>query len=458
MKKIYLDWNIINHLEEDPELYDYIRQNQSHFVFVYSPAHFSDLMKSYTEDGSNEYFEKDLERLETVCETHLIRYCDKKIDIHRCPPREFLEKEGKDYPVSKHLLHFDELKESLKIGNLDFYDIFCESLKTIRLDKKVEIPLIGSFSNAYELLNLSLEFFKKLLTDKKHVKNVRVGGTNNIRDEETPNINNYNPKEVVAKINSFLSSHGADFDIEELIKKNINHEHHGDEKIFFEGLYVSLDLMNYHPDKRDLMNILTDADHAFYGGYCDVLVTGDAKMRYKTEAVYSYLGIDTKVLEKKELLQYLKNEIGGEFDIEEPLKEVLSNQHIPKTYDEDTCYGKWTKLNCHYLGYFNKLEFQLTVSTSRHLFVFSKESELEKCVYYTETDKFFVIMKDLLHDSSAIKLFETEYVEKFKLKDKKASFRFYFVPQIQMILSVEEKKDGMFPILYMFHIPDFCES
>lgn len=119
MKKIYLDWNVINHIEESPQLYDYIRQNQVHFVFVYSPAHFSDLMKSYTEDGSNKYFEKDLQRLETVCETHLIRHCDKKIDIHCCPPREFLEKEGKNYPVSKYLLHFNELKKSMKIGELD---------------------------------------------------------------------------------------------------------------------------------------------------------------------------------------------------------------------------------------------------------------------------------------------------------------------------------------------------
>ena len=458
MKKIYLDWNIINHLEEDPELYEYIRQNQSHFVFVYSPAHFSDLMKSYAEDGSNEYFEKDLERLETLCETHLIRYYDKKIDIHRCPPREFLEKEGKNYPVSKHLLHFDDLKESLKIGDLDFYDIFCESLKTIRLAKKVEIPFIGSVSNAYELYNLSLEFAKKLLTDKKCVKKVRVGETNYVSDKEISSINNYNPNEVVGAINDFLSSHGADFDIEELIKKNINPEHHGDEKILFEDLYMSLDLMNYHPDKRDLMNIITDADHAFYGKYCDVLVTNDAKMRSKAEAVYSYFGIHTKIICKQELLQYLKDEVNGELMIEEPIKEVLPNQHIPETYDADTYYGKWTKLRFHYLGYFNKLEFQLIVSTGQYVFVFSKESKLEKCVYYTETDKFFAIMKDLLHDSIGIQLFETEYVEKFKMKDPNAYFCFHFTPRIQMILSAKEETDGLSPILFMVPILDDCAS
>lgn len=40
MKKIYLDWNVLNHLL-DEELNDFILNKQSRFVYVYSPAHFS---------------------------------------------------------------------------------------------------------------------------------------------------------------------------------------------------------------------------------------------------------------------------------------------------------------------------------------------------------------------------------------------------------------------------------
>ena len=129
MKKIYLDWNIINHLEESPELFEFILQYQSHFVFVYSSAHFSDLMKSYKENGSNEYFEKDLKRLETICETHLMRYFDKKLYIHRCPPTEFLEKEGKDYPVFKDVFKPDFFKDSLSVDGLDLYGPFRDGLQ-----------------------------------------------------------------------------------------------------------------------------------------------------------------------------------------------------------------------------------------------------------------------------------------------------------------------------------------
>lgn len=451
MKKIYLDWNVINHLEENPELYDYILQNQSHFVFVYSPTHFSDLMKSYTEDGSNKYFENDLERLETVCETHLMRYYDKKIGIHRCPPKEFLEKEGKDYPISKYLLHFDVLKESMKIGGLDLYDIFCESLKSVRFDKSIEIPLLGRFSNAYELLNLSLDFFKKLMTDKKYVKKVRVGGTNVVSNKELSSINNYNPNEVVGVINGFLSSQGADFDIEELIKKNTKTEHQDDEKILFESIYVSLDLMRYNPDKRDLMNIFTDADHAFYGKYCDVLVTDDAKMRLKAEAVYSYRGIDTKIISGKELKAYLCDELSKEYDLKLPLEKLFSNQHIPEEYDEDTVYSKWVRLEHPFFSFFNKLEYRLELSSKREVFVFYKELGFEKCVYYTETEKLFQIIRNMLHNPDVIVSFEKEYIEKYNKKDLSAAFSFCLSPQILLFLRVEKEKDNFQPVMAMFY-------
>ncbi len=449
MKKIYLDWNIINHLEENSELYDYIRQYQSHFVFVYSPAHFSDLMKSYKESGGNTYFEKDLKRLESICETHLMYYSDKKMSICNCPPTEFLEKEGKYYPTIKDVFSPDYFKKALHVNGVDLYNLFSNGLKSISLGKTIELPFIGGFSNGLELLNCALSFFEKILMDKVYVKNFRTITSNNLTDKEITKINGCAPDKIIETINAYLFEHGCEDDFTKLVKKALLENSQDDEKLIFESLYVGLDFMRFHSDQRDLMNILTDADHAYYGSFCDVIVTEDAKMRLKADAVFSNLNISTRIICEKDFLQFLKDEVSGEVMIEDPIKEVLSNQHIPESYDADTCYGKWKKLDFHYLGYFNKLEFQLIVSTGRHLFVFSKERKLEKCVYYSETDKFFAIMKDLLHEPCAIKLFETEYVEKYKLKDKNASFCFYFTSQIQMILSVEEDNDGLFPILYM---------
>lgn len=451
MKKIYLDWNIINHLEENPELFEFILQYQSHFVFVYSPAHFSDLMKSYKENGSNAYFEKDLKRLETICETHLMRYFDKKLNIHRCPPTEFLEKEGKDYPIFKDVFKPDFFKNSLSVDGLDLYGLFRERLKSVSFEKTIDLPLIGSFSNAFELLNGFMVFLEKAMTDREFVRAIRASSSGIAKDKAMTRINDYDPDEVIGAINDFFARYGSDIDIVGIIKKTIVENQQGDEKLLFESLYTSLDLMSYHADKRDFMNILTDADHAFYGGFCDVLVTGDAKMRLKAKAVYSYYGIHTKIIGRQDLLQYLKDEINGEMKIEEPLNEVMSNQHIPEKYNEGDAYMKWTMLKTPFLGFFDKLEYQLDLSTRQYFWVFAKELRYS---YFTETDKLFEILKGVFHEPDFVEVFEKEYVAKYKANDKTAVFSFYFEPKLRMVLAVEEAGENLIPVLYMFY--DAC--
>lgn len=453
MKKIYLDWNIINHLEESSELFEFILHYLSHFVFVYSPAHFSDLMKSYKENGSNEYFEKDLKRLETICETHLMRYFDKKLCIHRCPPTEFLEKEGKDYPVFKDVFKPDFFKDSLSVDGLDLYGPFRDSLQSVSFDKAIEIPLIGSFSNGFELLNGFMAFLEKAITDREFVRTIRAKAADDVKDKEMTHINDYDPDKVIDAINSFFARFGSDIDIVGIIKKTIVENQQGDEKLLFESLYTSLDLMSYHPDKRDFMNIMTDADHAFYGGYCDLLVTDDAKMRLKAKAVYSYFGIQTKIIGKQELLQYLKDEISCEMKIEESVEEVMSNQHIPEKYNEGDAYLKWITLDHPFFGYFDKLEYQLDLSSGRFCLAFTNQL---KYTYFTETDKLFMILKGVLKEPIIIEAFEKEYVAKFKANDKTAIFSFYMGPKIRMILAVEEEGDYFIPVMYMFY--DACIS
>ena len=444
MKKIYLDWNVINHLDE--ELYDFILKNQSHFVCVYSPAHFSDLMKSYQEGGGNTFFEEDLKRLEAVCESHLMMYSDKKLNLYRCPPTEFMEKEGKDYPVSKFLLNPNLLKESMKVGGLDLYGLFSESLKSISFGKTIELPLFGAFSNALEFLDRSLAFIEKMLTDNEFVRTIRKGAAANVNDKEITCINDYNPQEVIGAINSFFAQHGANVDIEGLIKKTIIDEQQGNEMLVFESLYASLDIMRFHPDKNGLMNTLTDAEHAFYGSFCDVLVTDDAKMTLKAKAVYSFYGIKTKIIGKKELLQYLKDEIWSEMQFQEPLKEVLSDQHIPEKYNEDDVYLKWTSLDHPFLSYFDKLEYQLFLGTRESCLAFIKEL---KYTYFTETDKLFEIIRELLYEPGLIDAFEREYVDKYNVNDKSATFIFDLSPTVRMVLAVIENSDYMVPVMYL---------
>lgn len=453
MKKIYLDWNVINHLEEIPELYEYILNNQSHFVFVYSPAHFSDLMRSYQKGGGNAFFEKDLDRLETVCETHLMRYFDKKMNIHRCPPREFLEKEGKDYPLFKDMLNPSYLEQSMTLNGLDLYDIFCESLKSFSFGKTIELPMFGNFSNAFELLNCSLGFIEKMMTDKDFVKSIRAGATNNVNDKEIACINNYNPGEVIGAINAFFKRYNAGFDLEGLINKVIIHEQQGNELLLFECVYAGLDLMRYHSDKRTFMNILTDADHAFYGSYCDVLVTDDAKMRTKTEAVYSYFGIETKIIRKKELLDYLTKELQLEQDLKESFNELLSSKRVPKEYDNNIEYSR-VVLEHPFLSYYNILEHQVLKDTEQSYFLFARDVKKDKFIYYTETEKLFEIIKSILCDPVIIEAFEKDFVEKYYSNDRSAGFRFYVSNKVLFSIDMSVNENYPFPLITMLYLDE----
>ena len=216
--------------------------------------------------------------------------------------------------------------------------------------------------------------------------------------------------------------------------------------LVFESLYAGLDIMRFHPDKKGLMNTLTDAEHAFYGSFCDVMVTDDAKMTLKTKAVYSFYGIQTKIIGKKDLLQYLKNEICSEMQFQEPLEEVLSDQHIPEKYNEDDIYLKWARLDHPFLSYFDKLEYQLFLSTGESCLAFIKEL---KYTYFTETDKLFDIIREILYEPGLIDAFEKEYVDKYNVNDKSATFIFDLSPTVRMVLTVTENSDYMVPVLYL---------
>ena len=67
-----------------------------------------------------------------------------------------------------------------------------------------------------------------------------------------------------------------------------------------------VDMANYWKDtqtKHSDVARLCDASHAYSAQICDVLVTGDKKMRAKVKAVYSFLGVKTKVVSVAEFLK-----------------------------------------------------------------------------------------------------------------------------------------------------------
>ena len=78
------------------------------------------------------------------------------------------------------------------------------------------------------------------------------------------------------------------------------------DKPLYHTLFNLIDSANYWGDKKTAhSNIarLYDAAHAYFAQICDVLVTNDKRMRAKTKAVYSFLGVKTRVVSTSEYLE-----------------------------------------------------------------------------------------------------------------------------------------------------------
>ena len=73
----------------------------------------------------------------------------------------------------------------------------------------------------------------------------------------------------------------------------------------YHTLIQLINIANYWGDKETYHSNdarLYDAEHAYYAQICDMLVTNDKKMRMKIRAIYSFLGVNTKVISANEFL------------------------------------------------------------------------------------------------------------------------------------------------------------
>ena len=76
-----------------------------------------------------------------------------------------------------------------------------------------------------------------------------------------------------------------------------------------EKIFEFLEVRRYFPDKStQFLSGLHDTTHAIYASYCDVFVTNDKKLRNKTTAAYTWLGINTLILSPPEFIEWLSRD------------------------------------------------------------------------------------------------------------------------------------------------------
>ena len=151
--------------------------------------------------------------------------------------------------------------------------------------------------------NVVLNIIKMMINNSVNSFNVNRDSFVGILDWRKEEVNNIEPKDIIERLNNAMIEK-LNVDIPFYLKST---EASG--ITLYHTLFNLLDFACFHKDKKgDHVNIarMYDAFHAYYASICDIFVSRDKRMRYKTMAVYHYLGVKTKVMDLKEYIDYLQ--------------------------------------------------------------------------------------------------------------------------------------------------------
>ncbi len=411
MIRIYLDWNIISYLKlpEYQYIVDFINENKEHLLFLYSPAHFSDLMKSSQEHPN---FQKDLETLEWLCGKHHIRWENDNFAALFGTPSYFFEEIkdnwgfnsndfdieklfeqmsdiGNDNPLSSKLLEFSKKKLQTNTLDLSFDE---NSLEVFR----ILFPDLDPKSSIWELTRSiglqSLELLQNKqgwLDLRKHIE--ATGG------KIETNANTWDSKDVIKNVDEFINKISPTpvsfFDY-----LNINFHENGKKATFYQlynNAYLVLDLMGYKSDPlkkpgNNVQNITTDVEHSFLAQTCDIFVTEDSNLKSKAEALYHYFNIQTSVVNMKEMVSSIEKKLHDKslvspIDIMENMYDLFLEE-INQLIDGTTVpFNK--PLENKLFNFFDFAHFEFEPNQSILKITFSKdEFKYSNFLYFTEKD------------------------------------------------------------------------
>ena len=319
MKLVYLDWGVISSLKrvENNSLKDLLLSNKDRLFFVYSPCHLEDLMRS---KGAPQ-FDTDIKLLSSIVDDHFLNYKEGKIWLERMT----LEDSCNSYEDNYSSLSegFDSFLSAIE----KYYSksVIPEQLKS-NLDTEISIP---SEFRSNELFNRSLPGLPDTPSVRDAIESCRLflqdmmmspGSYKEFRNHVAEsgfrvesNAGNWKDEDAIGQISIFLRSKGIDMSFDDYLA----HRFHGwpfTWAEFFTSAYCILDMIGFHADKlpkstHTLMNMTTDAKHAFFASMCDWFITADKRLVHKAKALYNHFGISTCVMTPKDVVSAIEMDI-----------------------------------------------------------------------------------------------------------------------------------------------------
>lgn len=321
MRRIYLDWGIVSNLKkkECGELYRFFLAHKNRFFFVYSSAHFDDLMRS----EGDLHIEEDLKTLTSLVDDHFLSYEKKMMWPYSLSPFDYYEKRRREPPVK--LAEFGEVLSSLDTlipSRENFGSKLKEVLRSMPFPIPEEILSVSQFAcllpglpsnpSVLDVIQSAGLFVDKMQDEPKYYKAYR-SDVQKSGFKLGKNSGNWSEDEAIPNVSALLKSVGINMSFKDFVLSPIANKTDASEPDVFTSAYIILDLLGYQSDKlpkpgNTVDSIITDSKHAYYASYCDCFITADRRLEKKAKALYHEYGIDTVVLNPSNAIQALEED------------------------------------------------------------------------------------------------------------------------------------------------------
>ena len=241
------------------------------------------------------------------------------------------------------------------------------------------IPGYNPLMSLRELMSSVTPYGASLLKDEKQVTELRkyIG---EYMDRETYSFEkwgkNFNEKFKETSIGKSFTEM-----IESLLPENDKDNFN----VKFSHAYTLLELYNITQErtkkglkKFNLTSLSTDASHAYFGSFCDYLVSDDKGMQVKANIVYQLFGFKTKVLSSEDFIN-ISHILLGQEEVYEKFSTSFQYdlKHaflLNRTFNIENGLEISTYQTTHsYFNYFNR--FQIIVDKGYHTYAFYADRE-----------------------------------------------------------------------------------
>ena len=323
MKRVYLDWGIISNLkkEENSDLREFFLSHKNRLFFVYSPAHFDDLMRS---EGDSR-LKDDLDMLTSLVDDHLLAFNKNSVGAFRETIPCYYEKRKKEPSIK--LAEYGDLLTLLDTSFPGCYKLgskLKKDLQSLSFPIPQEIisndelwgsilPDLPNNPSALDVIQAAGLFVDRMQDESNYYKSYRskIHHRGFKLDDDS---GNWTEDVAIPNISHFLKSKGVDKSFRELVEMPFAEKKNVSEYELFVAAYTMLDMLGFHSDKLSkqgstINSLLSDAQHAFLASYCDCFITDDRRLRSKAGALYNELDIKTRVLASSEAFVALQDDI-----------------------------------------------------------------------------------------------------------------------------------------------------